>query len=427
MKVCVQGLGYIGLPTAAMMALGGHEVVGYDVDPRVAASLRDGAPHVKEEAVRALVLAALDSGHLTLADALPRGADAYVMCVPTPTIDHKPDLSFVQAAAKAVAPLLRPGALIVLESTVPPGTMDRVVVPALRAAGVDPDTVAIAHCPERVIPGAIVKELRENARVVGGRKPGDAERARELYATFTDGAIFTTDNVTAELVKVIENTYRDVNIAFANELALLSEELGVDAHEAIALANHHPRVNILSPGPGVGGHCIPVDPHFLSNANPFVTELIQTSRRINERMPHVVVRRIVEYVPPRDGARIAILGAAYKADVDDTRESPTERVEELLHERGYQTRVFDPVAERYKYALTGSLEDAVRDCDAIVLMVGHAAFRDIDPALIAPLCRGKVLIDTRAFLPADTWAQAGFFVYALGGKRRALHAVTAAS
>ena len=314
-----------------------------------------------------------------------------------------------------------------LESTVPPGTMDRVVVPALRAAGVDPDTVAVAHCPERVIPGAIVKELRENARVVGGRKPGDAERARELYATFTEGAIFTTDNVTAELVKVIENTYRDVNIAFANELALLSEELGVDAHEAIALANHHPRVNILSPGPGVGGHCIPVDPHFLSNANPFVTELIQTSRRINERMPHVVVRRIVEYVPPRDGARIAILGAAYKADVDDTRESPTERVEELLHERGYQTRVFDPVAERYKYALTGSLDDAVRDCDAIVLMVGHAAFADVDPARIAPLCRGKVLIDTRAFLPADRWAQAGFFVYALGGKRRAPDAVTAAS
>jgi UDP-N-acetyl-D-mannosaminuronic acid dehydrogenase len=228
-------------------------------------------------------------------------------------------------------------------------------------------------------------------------------------------------------VKVIENTYRDVNIAFANELALLSEELGVDAHEAIALANHHPRVNILSPGPGVGGHCIPVDPHFLSNANPFVTELIQTSRRINERMPHVVVRRIAEYVPPREGARIAILGAAYKADVDDTRESPTERVEDLLHERGYATRVFDPVAERYKYALTGSLDEAVRDCDAIVLMVGHAAFRDIDPARIAALCRGKVLIDTRAFLPAEAWAQAGFHVYALGGKRRVPNAVAAGS
>jgi UDP-N-acetyl-D-mannosaminuronic acid dehydrogenase len=419
MNVCVQGLGYIGLPTAAMLALGGHEVVGYDVDPAVLRALREGARHVKEEPVRALVVAALNGGNLTLSDRLPAEADAYVMCVPTPTVDHKPDLSYVQAAARAVAPLLRPGDMVVLESTVPPGTMDRVVVPALRAAGVDPDAVAIAHCPERVIPGAIVKELRENARVVGGRRPGDAERAAELYRAFCRGPIFTTDNVTAEMVKVVENTYRDVNIAFANELALLSEELGVDVHEAIALANYHPRVNILAPGPGVGGHCIPVDPHFLSNANPFVTELIQTSRRINERMPHVVVRRIAEHVPPHEGARVALLGAAYKANVDDTRESPTQRVQELLHERGYQTTVYDPVAERYANPLAASLEEAVRGCDAVVLMVGHDAFREIDPEPLAPLCRGKVLIDTRAFFPHDAWAAAGFDVYVLGGKRRA--------
>jgi UDP-N-acetyl-D-mannosaminuronic acid dehydrogenase len=426
MKVCVQGLGYIGLPTAAMMALAGHQVVGFDVDARVLHALEDGAQHVKEKPVRALVAEALASGNLTLSATLPAEAEAYIVCVPTPTIDHKPDLSFVQAATAAVAPLLNAGDLLIVESTVPPGTMDRIVVPALSAAGVDPDTIAIAHCPERVIPGAIVKELRENSRVIGGRKPGDAERARTLYATFTDGTIFTTDTMTAELVKVIENTYRDVNIAFANELALLSEELGVDAHEAIALANNHPRVNILSPGPGVGGHCIPVDPHFLSNANPFVTELIQTSRRINERMPHVVVRRIGEYVPPRQGARIAILGAAYKANVDDTRESPTEALEELLRERGYSTTVFDPVAERYKGMLSSSLEDALRDADAVVLMVGHDAFGALDPAVVGPMMKRRLLIDTRAFLPADRWAAAGFDVYTLGGKRRdPLHFVTA--
>jgi UDP-N-acetyl-D-mannosaminuronic acid dehydrogenase len=426
MNVCVVGLGYIGLPTAAMMALAGHDVVGYDVEPRVLAALADGASHVKEAPVRELVLQALRSGKLTLSDELPAGAQAYVLCVPTPTIDHKPDLSFVQSASAAVAPFLKPGDLLIVESTVPPGTMDRVVVPALRAAGVDPDSVAIAHCPERVIPGAIVKELRENARVVGGRKPGDAEQARDLYASFTTGAINTTDTVTAELVKVIENTYRDINIAYANELALLSEELGVDAHEAIALANQHPRVNILSPGPGVGGHCIPVDPHFLSNANPFVTELIQTARRINERMPHVVVRRISEHVAVRDGGIIAILGAAYKANVDDTRESPTERVEELLRERGYETRVFDPVAERYRGELSASLEDAVRGADALVLMVGHDAFAAIDPAAIAPLLRHRLLIDTRGFLAPERWAAAGYDVYTLGGKRRdPLHFVTA--
>ena len=427
MKVCVQGLGYIGLPTAAMMALAGHDVVGFDVSPEVLQSVRDGAPHIKEEPVRALVRAALDGGGLTLSDRLAPDAKAYIICVPTPTIDHKPDLSYVQSAARDVAAVLEPGDLLILESTVPPGTMDRVVVPALRSGGVDPDQVALAHCPERVIPGAIVKELRENARVVGGRKPGDAARAKELYATFTDGPIFLTDNVTAELVKVIENTYRDVNIAFANELALLSEELGVDAHEAIGLANHHPRVNILAPGPGVGGHCIPVDPHFLSNANPFVTELIQTSRRINERMPHVVVRRVIELAPPRDGARVAILGAAYKANVDDTRESPTERVEELLHERGYATSVFDPVADRYVRPLAASLEDAVRDCDTIVLMVGHDAFRQIDPRAVAALSRGRTVIDTRGFLDRAAWTEAGFHVYVLGGKRHAAATVTSAT
>ena len=292
--------------------------------------------------------------------------------------------------------------------------MDRVVVPALRAAGVDPDTVAIAHCPERVIPGAIVKELRENARVVGGRKPGDAERARALYATFTTGEIFTTDNVTAELVKVIENTYRDVNIAFANELALLSEELGVDAHEAIALANHHPRVNILSPGPGVGGHCIPVDPHFLSNANPFVTELIQTSRRINERMPHVVVRRIAEYVPPREGAthrdpgrrlqgerrrhaRVADRarrGAAARARLRDARVRPRRRA---LSRRADARRSKTPL----------------RGADAIVLMVGHDAFGALDPA-----ARRAAAAPPRADRHARVPRRA-----ALGGRRlRRLHA-----
>ncbi|HYZ14869.1 MAG TPA: UDP binding domain-containing protein, partial [Candidatus Acidoferrum sp.] len=193
----------------------------------------------------------------------------------------------------------------------------------------------------------------------------------------------------------------------------------------IALANRHPRVDILAPGPGVGGHCIPVDPHFLSNANPFVTELIQTSRRINERMPHVVVRRIIEFVP-RERAKIAILGAAYKANVDDTRESPTERVEELLHERGYQTQVFDPIADRYVHALSPSLEDAVRGSDAIVLMVGHAPFASIDPSAVAPLCRAKIVVDTRAFLDAKRWTSAGFRFYTLGGKRQPLPSVAEA-
>ena len=426
MRVCVVGLGYIGLPTAAMMALGGHEVVGYDIDPRLLKSLREGAAHVKEEPVRELVVAALRGGRLRLSDTLPSEAEAFVVCVPTPTIDHKPDLSYVQAATRAVAPKLRRGDLVVVESTVPPGTMDRVVVPALKAAGVDPDGVAIAHCPERVIPGAIVEELRRNDRVVGGRKPGDAERARALYASFCEGAIYVTDNVTAELSKVVENTYRDVNIAFANELALLSEELGVDAHEVIALANKHPRVNILSPGPGVGGHCIPVDPHFLSNANPFVTELIQTSRRINERMPHIVVRRVSEFVAPHDGAVVAILGAAYKANVDDTRESPTERVEALCTSaatrRACSTRSPTATPPAGGLARGGRARLRRHRADGRARRLpGRRPGRHR-----AALPRGH-LVDTRAFFAREPWNAAGFDVYTLGGKRSAARRLAASA
>ncbi len=417
--VCILGLGYIGLPTAAMLALGGYRVFGYDINSKVVASLQNGALHVAESSVRDLVLSAAGSGALTFHDRLDEiDASAYVICVPTPTIDHKPDLRYVADATVAIAPRLRPGDLILLESTVPPGTTERVIAARLRAAGLNPDDYRIAHCPERVIPGAIVEELTHNDRVIGGRRPGDAEAARELYASFTRGGIHLTDCVTAELVKVIENTYRDVNIAFANELALLAEELDVDAREAIALANNHPRVNILSPGPGVGGHCIPVDPHFLSNANPFVTELIQTARRINERMPHVIVKRVLELAPlATGGSRVALLGAAYKANVDDTRESPTTRVEELLHESGYQTTVYDPIASSYGSPLAPTIEAALDGVDAIVLLAAHTPFASIDPELAARLVRRKVLVDGQAFLDADRWRRAGFTVYALGTRR----------
>ena len=422
MKLSVVGLGHIGLPTAAMFARAGFEVAGYDSQAAVRRDIL--AESVADAQVRAIVRVALRNGRLRVVDSL-ESADAFIICVPTPTAERKPDLCYVAQSAKAIAPLLRDGDLVILESTVPPGTTERIIAGAIREAGRDPDTVRIVHAPERVIPGNIVCELRQNARIVGGRRSGDAQAAADLYASFVRGEIHLTDCRTAELVKVIENTYRDINIAYANELALLSEELDVDVWEAIRLANDHPRVNIMFPGPGVGGHCIPVDPHFLSNANPFVTELIQTSRRINERMPHVVVRRVAEYVQP--GATIAVLGAAYKANVDDTRESPTEQVEELLHERGFTTRVFDPVADRYVRPLAATIEEAVTGADAVVLMVGHDAFKQLDPAALATLMRGRVLIDTRRFYDGDAWAEAGFQVYALGGRRRAARPIAAAS
>ncbi len=414
MTVTILGLGYIGLPTASMLALAGHDVNGYDVSPEVRARLRAGSDHIAELEVRDLVGRALASGRLHIVDEIVP-ADAYLVCVPTPnSSDGRPDLSYVQTAAKAVAARLRGGELIILESTVPPGTLERVFVPTLRAAGIDPDSVALAHCPERVIPGAIVRELKENSRIIGGRRPEDARRARELYATFVSGGLFETDATTAELVKVVENTFRDVNIALANELAVLCEELGVDAWEVIRLANEHPRVNILKPGPGVGGHCIPIDPQFLADAHPFTTELIQTARRINARMPNHVVRLVRDHVPSGEGRKIALLGASYKADVDDSRESPTERLVGLFEEQGYSTAVHDPIARGFAHGLSPDLASAARGADAIVLVVDHTAFRSIKPDDVGPVMRDRVLVDARNFFDAQEWRRAGFTVARLG-------------
>lgn len=415
MQVSVLGLGYIGLPTAAMLAAAGHRVVGVDVNRQLLQNISDGCTHVSEADVRTLTRTALLSENFTVSDRLPDHSDAYIICVPTPTLAHKPDLQYVAQAAAAVAGQAREGALVVLESTVPPGTVENVVVRAFENIGKDPDRVHIAHCPERVIPGAIVYELRNNARVIGGRQPVDSQKAAALYASFCNGELCLTDCMTAELVKVVENTYRDVNLAFANELALLAENLGVDVWEVIHLANKHPRVQILRPGPGVGGHCIPVDPTFLSEANPFVTELIQTARRVNERMPHVVVRLIEELLgSPGTGSKIALLGAAYKADVDDTRESPASEITRLLLERRREVAIYDPIARAFEYPLSPTIEEAATGADALVLVTDHRAFRDLNPLRIAPLMRRRLLLDTRNMLDRDSWSSAGFYVHALG-------------
>ncbi|HTJ24772.1 MAG TPA: nucleotide sugar dehydrogenase [Candidatus Limnocylindria bacterium] len=411
MRIAVIGLGYIGLPTAAAFAAGGHRVLGYDANAALRASLAAGRVEVDERAVREAVETALASGRLQVVDAVP-DAEAYVLCLPTPTRGGMPDLRAVEHAAAAVAEVAAPGAILILESTVPPGATERVLGRALAARGKALADFHVAHCPERVIPGAIMRELRGNARVVGGRTPEDGELVRRLYASFCAGEIAVTSTAAAEFIKVVENTYRDVNIAFANELAVVAEELGIDVWESIALANKHPRVAILAPGPGVGGHCIPVDPHFLSDANPFATELIQAARRVNDRMPHRVARRVAELVN-HEGAKIALLGAAYKADIDDARESPTLRIDALLRERGYETAIHDPHVARFPRPLC-ALEDALAGADALVLVTGHAAFRAIVPARAGALMRGRLLVDTRAFFPAAAWENGGFACCVLG-------------
>ncbi len=412
MKIVVLGLGYVGLPTAALAAAAGHEVFGYDSDPAMRAELRDGFVRGREADVCELAVEMMQHGRLHVCDGVESG-DAYIVCVPTPSVHDRPDLRYVNSALADVAKVVQDGQLIAIESTVPPGTTERLVRQAMRAAGKSFVPVRVVHAPERILPGAILRELRENDRIVGGRTPEDAEAGRQLYASFVDARIHTTDLRTAEFVKVIENTYRDVNIALANELALFCEEIDIDVWNAINLANNHPRVNIMQPGPGVGGHCIPIDPQFLADLNPFATELIQASRRVNERMPQLIVRRVTNLVGEADGERkITILGASYKANVDDTRESPALRIRELLDDLGYRTAVYDPVAHP---ALTHhDLAEALRDSDAVVLAVDHDAFRTLDPTAVAELMRSRVLIDTRNFYDKATWKNAGFAVYGLG-------------
>jgi UDP-N-acetyl-D-mannosaminuronic acid dehydrogenase len=262
-----------------------------------------------------------------------------------------------------------------------------------------------------------VRELKENARIIGGRRPEDARRAKALYASFVHGELIETDATTAELVKVVENTFRDVNIALANELAVLCEDLEVDAWEVIRLANKHPRVDILSPGPGVGGHCIPIDPQFLADALPFSTELIQTARRVNARMPNHIVRRVRDHVPSGERRKIALLGASYKADVDDSRESPSEKLVALFEEYDYETAVFDPIARGFKHGLYPNLEAAVEGADAVVLVVNHKIFKNINPAEIGPRMRSRLLVDARKFFDASVWSAAGFTVETLGDGR----------
>lgn len=408
--VCIVGLGYIGLPTAAVMASRGLRVVGFDINPRIVAALEQGETLIHEPDLADLVRNVVASGMLC-ATTEPTAANAFVIAVPTPCAEpeHQPDISFVEAAARTVAPVLRPGALVVLESTSPVGTTEHI---AAQMAALRPDLrfpyqateitdIHVAYCPERVLPGKILRELVSNDRLVGGLTPRCAERAAALYRTFVTGQIFQTTARTAEMAKLAENAFRDVNIAFANELSLLCERQGIDVWELIRLANRHPRVQILQPGPGVGGHCVAVDPWFLVHAAPDCARLIRTAREVNDAKPHHVVATIKQHAARHAQPTIACLGLAFKADVDDLRESPAvEIVRQLAIANVGRLLAVEPHIAKLPAALNGSLggkvalvpaEEAIAKADIVVLLVNHRAFAGIERARLA----GKVVIDTR--------------------------------
>lgn len=418
-KVCVLGLGYIGLPTASTFAMNGVQVTGVDVNPQVVEILRSGNLHIYEPGLRTLVQAALGSGNLVIEDQ-PQAADAFIIAVPTPFYDNKrADLRFVISAAESIVPCLQAGNLVVLESTSPPRTTLDIVAPILERSGLKVGAeIHLAYSPERVLPGQILRELIENARVIGGVDRASAQAGHDLYGLFVRGEIIQTDATTAEMVKLMENTYRDVNIAIANEFARLAERFGVDVWEAIALANRHPRVDILRPGPGVGGHCISVDPWFLVEAAPDITPLIHTARQVNDSQPGYVTSLVHRLLGEgMAGRRIAALGLAYKPDVDDFRESPAIEVVHLLRQAGAEVRAFDPYqADHHLLGLNtvGALNEALAEAELILLLVNHKPLRELDAFQVARLTPARLVVDTVNAWPEEAWSAAGFRLARLG-------------
>ena len=426
--ICVIGLGYIGLPTASTLAGQGASVVGVDVNERVLETLRRGEIHIHEQGLREMYRAAIAGGKLAIA-AMPAEADAFIIAVPTPFQEDQfgehdgqqyrlADLRFVIAAAESIVPVLRIGNLVILESTSPPRTTVDLVAPILERSGLRcGKDFHLAYSPERVLPGQILRELKENARVVGGVTPESARRAAELYRLFVQGEIVETDATTAELVKLMENTYRDINIAVANEFSRIADKFGVDVWEAISLANRHPRVDILSPGPGVGGHCISVDPWFLVEGAPGLTPLIASARRVNDAQPAYVVEVVKRALGGLQGRHIAALGLAYKPDVDDLRESPAAEVVRLLGRAGAQVTAWEPFkmdGTLPGIRLAKDLAAALSGADAILLLVAHAQFTDLNPADVAGRTSARIVIDAVHAWNADSWRKAGFTFVRLG-------------
>ncbi|KGN34568.1 UDP-N-acetyl-D-mannosamine dehydrogenase [Knoellia sinensis KCTC 19936] len=404
--IAVIGLGYIGLPTCAAIAAHRIGVVGVDVNPRTVDAINRGEAPIVEPDLDQAVEGAVASGFLRASTEVPE-ADVFLLAVPTPFADgHKPDLSFVEAATHSIAPRLRGGEVVILESTSPPGTTRRISewLSELRPDLTFPhqsDTpdVHLAHCPERVLPGRIMIEIVANDRVVGGLTPSCAEAAAELYRVFCKGEIVLTDATTAEMVKLTENAFRDVNIAFANELANVCGVLDLNVWEVISHANRHPRVNILSPGPGVGGHCIAVDPWFIVAAAPDQSKLIQTARSINDDRPMAVVQNVIDATSGLAAPVVACLGLAFKADIDDLRESPARQVvKSLAQVEGLQVLAVEPHVEELPDDLAAlenvelsSAESALERADVVVLLVDHTSFRSIPASALG----NRPVIDTR--------------------------------
>lgn len=396
-QIVVMGLGYIGLPTASMLATKGHRVLGVDIDKNIVDTINSGQIHIVEPDLDILVRSAVNCGNLR-ASLTPEQADTFILAVPTPFMvtegnPKAPDLRFIEEATRKLAPFLARGNLVILESTSPVGTTERVHDIILTQRPDLEGGISLAHCPERVLPGHIIRELVDNDRIIGGVDRTSTEKAKELYKTFCNGNIYLTDSRTAELSKLVENSFRDVNIAFANELSMICDKLGMNVWEVIELANRHPRVNILNPGPGVGGHCIAVDPWFIVSSARNEARLIRTAREVNDTKPTWVLEKVKARAGRFKEPVIGCLGLAFKANIDDLRESPAlEITRSLMKSRIGRILACEPnVVNGFDEFPLYGLEEVLREADILLVLVDHVEFKGIDRELL----KEKVVIDTR--------------------------------
>jgi len=394
MKLCVVGLGYIGLPTAAVFSQAGCEVYGVDKKIGVVEILRQGKIHIEEPGLAEIVADKI--GRNFTVGLEPKPADAFIISVPTPNHNDKflsCDLTYVLDACKSILPVLEKGNVVIVESTIAPRSMDDYIKPVFEQAGyIIGEDLFLAHCPERVLPGKILYELIYNNRIVGGITPKCTEKAAEVYGVVVKGEILKTEAKTAELSKCMENTFRDVNIALANELTKICYKLDINCLDVITLANKHPRVNLHQPGPGVGGHCLAIDPYFICAQAPEEAKIIRLSRDTNRSMPHFVVDKIEMLVSGVENPKIALLGMAYKGNVDDLRESPSVEIAKLLKEKNYNIVINEPHVDDKRFV---TIEEAVENADLVVILTDHNEYKALDCEEIASRMRKPQLFDTR--------------------------------
>jgi UDP-N-acetyl-D-mannosaminuronic acid dehydrogenase len=410
-KICVIGLGYIGLPTALLLSKN-HEVYGCDINKEVVSKINRKEVPFLEPGMNEIIQHAN-----IIAATHPVESDVFIICVPTP-FDKEvrmADLRYVKNALEDITPCLRPGNLVVIESTIPPGTCEKIAIPVLEKSNlIVGKDIFLSHCPERAIPGRTFFEMVHNDRLIGGINRKSTDLTTEIYSSFVKGNIYKTDAQTAEFVKLIENTFRDVNIALANELAMLAEGIGINVWEAIGLANKHPRVNILSPGPGVGGHCIAIDPWFLTESS-CNAKLITMAREINDEMPSFIlskVKRIFKEAGIKDPV-VTIFGVAYKGNVGDTRETPALKLIKLCEKEGWNVKIFDPLVKKFEYPIL-SFEVAIQNTNLIVIEIDHEDFKNLDVKKISGLVKSKIILDTKNILARDEYVKEGFQIHTLG-------------